>query len=115
MRPILAALAGATLLASPAGASTFIIGGPAVTKSATYPQVEQAAWRGGWRHGWRGGGWGPGAIIGGLAAGALAGSYYAYGPSYYGYYGPGPYYGPGYGYGPYGRCWRNAWGHLRCY
>jgi hypothetical protein len=114
MKTVLATLVGAALLASPADASTFILGGSAVTKSATYPQVEQTAWHGGWRHGWRGGGWGwwgPGAIIGGLAAGALAGSYYAYGPGYYGYYGP----AYGYPYGPYGRCWRNAWGYVRCY
>ena len=112
MKSVLAALGGAALLASPADASSFIIGGSAVIKSATYPQVEQAAWRGGWRPGWRRGWgwWGPGAILGGLAAGALVGGYYAYGPGYYGYYGP----GYGYPYGPYGRCWRNAWGYLRC-
>ena len=45
MKSVLAALVWAALLASPADASSFIIGGSAVIKSATYPQVEQAAWR----------------------------------------------------------------------
>jgi hypothetical protein len=113
LKSLTVTLSGAMLLASPAAASPFVIGGSAVQKSAAPAQIEEAYWR----HGWHGGGWGwgPGALIGGLALGALAGSYYAYGPGYYGY-GPG-YYGSGpyYGYGPYGRCWRNAWGHLRCY
>jgi hypothetical protein len=114
MKHVLLAMAGAALLVSPATASPFIIGAPAIEKTTTAPSLEQTAWRHG---GWRGGrwGWGPGAVVGGLALGALAGGYYAYGP--YGY-GPGYYgYGPGYyGYGgPYGSCWRDAWGRPRCY